>query len=184
MKTQAGFRLVDATIEDLDAVYSLIDRARALIHELNINQWVNGYPAREDIERDIREGHTKKLIRDDGALVATAYLSFDPDPNYEVLVEGNWKNDEPHGVLHRIAVDPEMRGQGIAGILIKLCIEEVLAHGLKDVRVDTHEENIPMRRALEKAGFVSCGIVRLPYTTDLRVAYEYVHDEAMQHQSA
>ena len=40
-----------------------------------------------------------------------------------------------------------------------------------DVRIDTHEDNIPMQRALLRAGFERCGIIHIA-TGDERVAFQ------------
>ena len=41
------------------------------------------------------------------------------------------------------------------------------------IRVDTHEGNIPMRKMLEKQGFVYCGVIHLADGSP-RVAYQYL----------
>ena len=43
------------------------------------------------------------------------------------------------------------------------------------MRIDTHAENLPMQRALEKAGFTPCGMIYLiggREDGDPRLAYE------------
>lgn len=39
------------------------------------------------------------------------------------------------------------------------------------MRIDTHENNTPMRRALEKSGFRYCGIIRI-FNGDARIAFQ------------
>ena len=49
--------------------------------------------------------------------------------------------------------------------------------GFASVRIDTHEGNLPMRRALDKAGFQLCGNIILKDCVeagDPRVAYEII----------
>ena len=54
-----------------------------------------------------------------------------------------------------------------------LCIEWCLKESGGDLRIDTHRDNIPMQKLLEKNGFVQCGIIHLS-NGDERIAYEKV----------
>lgn len=44
-------------------------------------------------------------------------------------------------------------------------------NGKESVRVDTHSDNIPMQKTLDKSGYTKCGIVYL-YDGVPRLAYE------------
>ena len=44
--------------------------------------------------------------------------------------------------------------------------------GLSNIRIDTHEKNLTMQKALARQGFVRCGLVRL--REGERIAYQYV----------
>ena len=44
--------------------------------------------------------------------------------------------------------------------------------GLSNLRIDTHEKNLTMQKALTRQGFVRCGLVRL--REGERIAYQYV----------
>ena len=49
--------------------------------------------------------------------------------------------------------------------------------GFGSVRIDTHPGNIPMQRAIEKAGFVKCGMIKIfdgPEKDGPRIAYEKI----------
>ena len=89
-------------IEDIEKVLDLFNMARFYFKENNINQWQGEYPNEIDIIEDINSGISYVVVDDD--IVATFVLSFEKDVNYDVLVEGKWLNENPYGVLHRIAV--------------------------------------------------------------------------------
>ena len=104
---------------------------------------------------------------DDDRIRATFYFSPEPDPTYS-YIEGAWINQEPYGVIHRIAV--AQNGKGVAAT----CFDFALSH-CPNLRIDTHEDNIPMRRCLAKNGFSRCGIIYLE-DGDTRIAYQKVKE--------
>ena len=73
--------------------------------------------------------------------------------------------------MHRIAICNTQRGKGIANEIISYIVDKCRSDSVASVKVDTHKGNIPMRKMLERNGFVYCGIIYLA-TGEERVAYE------------
>ena len=44
----------------------------------------------------------------------------------------------------------------------------------KHLRIDTHEDNIPMQKLLEKNNFVKCGIIYVGENKSPRIAFEKI----------
>ena len=63
---------------------------------------------------------------------------------YRQIFEGNWLSDASYGTIHRIATDGELPGLG--SWVIQWCLDLC-----GSIRIDTHEDNVLMRRTLEKA---------------------------------
>lgn len=142
---------------ELDALMALYERARAFMAAAgNPGQWVNGYPARALIAAGIAAGRQQVLEDGQGGLAATFFFAFGraPEPAYGAI-DGAWLRAGPYGVLHRIAVAAPGRGAAAA------CFAWCFARSAGDLRADTHADNLPMQRALAKAGFVRCGTVFL-----------------------
>ena len=131
----------------------------------NPTQWSGAYPEGYDVERGIRNG-TSYVAEEDGEIVATFYFKPGNDPTYDVIYDGEWKNSDEYGVIHRIAV--KYHGRAIAA----RCYEECFAV-CKNLKIDTHRDNIPMQRSLEKCGFEYCGIIHLA-NGDERLAYQKI----------
>ena len=146
--------------EDIPVVISIIGDAIEELRKASIDQWQNGYPNASSIENDIAKGWGYVLVEDD-EIVATLALCFDKDPNYEVIADGEWLNQEPYAVIHRIAVRRSRKGQGLAGVAMKMCEDICLDRGIFNIRIDTHRQNLSMQRMLQKAGYVYCGIIFL-----------------------
>lgn len=138
--------------EELDAVMALYDRGRARMRETgNTQQWTNGYPSRSMIREDVRLGRSY-VYEEAGTLHAVFALLWGEDPTY-ARIDGAWRWDTvPYGTVHRIAADGELPGLG------RYCLEWCLDL-CGSVRIDTHEDNLLMRRTLERLGFVHCGTI-------------------------
>jgi len=144
------------------AVYAV---GRELMRESgNPDQWPEGYPPRAAIEEDIH-AQCSYVCEKNGEIKAVFCLALGPDSTYS-KIDGAWLNDAPYGVIHRIA---RTRGaKGIGAFCIDWCFGQIL-----NIRIDTHCDNIPMLKLLEKLGFVRCGIIWLD-NGDERVAFQKV----------
>lgn len=153
-----------ATKFDTDAILSLYEKAREFMKKAgNPDQWKNGYPQKELIERDI-DGGNQYVCTLDGRTAATFFFAVGDDPTYERIYGGSWLTNGSYGVLHRIAV--LTHGEGVAGACFDFCLERC-----DSLRLDTHKDNIPMQNALKKHGFTYCGIIYLE-NGDERIAFE------------
>ena len=153
-----------ARAEDLPSILALYDAGRAYMRANgNQSQWGDGYPSASLIQGDIAGGHCFLCV-EEGIPVGVFCYFEGPDPTYRVIEDGAWLNDAPYGVLHRIAVAGHRRG--VASAAFAFCLSRC-----KNLRVDTHEDNLPMQQALLKNGFVRCGIIHL-LNGDPRVAFQ------------
>ncbi len=156
----------NASLADLDAILSIYASARRFMRETgNMTQWTGGYPSQEVISRDISRGNLY-LCQEDGVLLGVFYYAEEEDPTYRKIYHGAWPNSQPYAVIHRIAVSSQARGKGVAGFIFDACFAR---H--QNLRIDTHRDNIPMQRALEKNGFRRCGIIHL-LNGEERIAYQ------------
>ena len=154
------------TEADLPCIGEIYERAKLFMKESgNPNQWNSGEPnidtAREDMERGV--GY---VAEENGEIVAVFMFSLDGEPTYARIYDGEWLSDAPYGVIHRIAVAEQGRG------IIGYCIDECFTH-CQNLRIDTHRDNLPMQRALQKRGFQYCGIIYLE-NGDERLAYQKI----------
>ncbi len=162
--------------KDIDKIVEILEKAKIEIKKLGINQWQNGYPNRDVILSDIKNGNSY-IIEDEEKIVATAALIFEKESPYSNISEGKWITDSDYSVIHRIAVDSELKNRGYSSKLLKK-LEEVSKEKLVySIKIDTHEDNKPMQRLLEKNWYVYCGIIYLdkePSIGEKRLAFEKV----------
>ena len=154
------------TLTDLPTVMQIYKEAQQMMVETqNPDQWAIGYPAQATIEKDI-ENDLSYVCEDNGNIAAVFYFAIQPDPNY-VKIDGAWKNDEPYGVVHRIARARNAKGAG--AFCLKWCITQA-----DNVRIDTHKNNTPMLKLLESLGFEYCGIIWLIDVKAERMSFQFV----------
>ena len=155
---------------DIPEIMGIIKQAQDYFKEKNIDQWQNGYPNEEVINNDIENEESYVMIKDD-KIVATTVISFKEESCYENIIDGKWLTSGDYGVIHRIAVGKTYKGLGLSHKIIKYAEKICLEKGVPSIKVDTHEDNIPMQSLLKKNGFEYCGVVYLE-DGGKRVAFE------------
>lgn len=154
-----------ATLFQLPQIMAVYAHARQFMAQNgNPDQWGTAYPSETMIRQDIQNGKCYVNLEDD-RICAVFYFAVEADPTYG-YIEGAWLNDAPYGVIHRIAVGES--GKGVAAECFVFASEHC-----ENIRIDTHEKNIPMQRCLAKNGFTRCGIIYLE-NGDPRIAYQKV----------
>lgn len=169
MKTSSSdLTIRPASTADIPQMQAIFAQARQfMVASGNPTQWVKGYPNAELIRSDIDHGDCFVCLLG-GHIVASFVLRSGDDPTYAVIREGVWLNDAPYATIHRIASNGEVKG------ILHLVVQFALQH-YNTLRIDTHHNNTPMRRALEREGFIYCGLINC-WNGDERVAYQYTKD--------
>ena len=146
-------------MSDLPELLRVYGEARDFMAQSgNPKQWgPSGYPQKELLEEDIRKGRLFVLTR--GERIAAAFvLAAGAEPTYRVIEAGEWRSDKPYLTIHRLGSRKDEHG--CARAVLDFCKNEAHKKGL-DLRADTHEDNKPMLRILEKYGFAYCGMIHV-----------------------
>ena len=153
-------------IEEIDKLLEIYDAAKVFMaNSNNATQWKSTYPERELLMSDIENYHSYVCV-DEGQIVATFCFFIGDEPAYRKIYNGAWLNSDECGFIKRLAVG--VRNKGYASACMNWCLKQI-----GNVKIITHEDNIPMQKAILKAGFKYCGIVKQPDGTE-RFAYQYV----------
>ncbi|MDE7069096.1 MAG: GNAT family N-acetyltransferase [Alistipes sp.] len=158
-----------AAPNDLHRIGSIIRDARERMRLRGSRQWQNGYPAAEDIGRDIARERGYVLCTPEGRIVAYGAVAFDGEAAY-ADIRGSWLDEEPYAVLHRLAVAGEALRQGVAAEFLRRSIRLTRGRGLRSFRADTNFDNAAMLRLFAALGFVRCGEIR--YADGPRIAFQ------------
>ncbi|MCX4269818.1 MAG: GNAT family N-acetyltransferase [Lachnospiraceae bacterium] len=158
---------------DLDAVIEIVDAAKEYLRLQGIPQWQDGYPNRESFYKDI-EREISYVLEENGKILGTIAIDLEGDRNYNWIYEGNWLSEkQPYAAIHRVAVDAERKGSGLAGKMIEEAVKLCLEKGIFSIKNDTHRLNQSMQRMLVKNGFVRCGIIYLENGEE-RIGFERI----------
>ncbi|MBP3816427.1 MAG: GNAT family N-acetyltransferase [Firmicutes bacterium] len=181
-----------SSLKDLDMIMEIYEIARNFMSETgNPNQWgPNKWPPVDLVINDIKEeksylvcsnsddsddsnddkGNKKLDLSKDNKgeiILGVFYFDYgkDIDPCYLNIEEGEWMDDSPYGVLHRIA-SAQIK-KGILEFVIDWCFQRC-----NHIRIDTHEENAIMQKCLEKLGFSKRGTIYVKQDNYPRIAFE------------
>ena len=165
MEAHQNIIIRPASTADIPQMKAIFDHARQfMVASGNPTQWSKDYPNDDVILSDIAHGDCFVcLLR--GCIVATFVLRSGDDPTYAVIREGAWLGDAPYATIHRIASSGEVKG----------IFHHVVCFALQHydtLRIDTHRNNAPMRRALTREGFTYCGLINC-WNGDERMAFQY-----------
>lgn len=142
-----------AAIQDLPKIMPLFEKAREFMCcSGNPHQWIDGYPSEEIIRNDIDNGNFYVEERNGRINGAFAFI-IGTEPTYGKIL-GEWPDDKPYGTIHRLASDGSFKG--LTDRCVNYCLEKI-----PTLRADTHKDNHPMQKALERNGFKYCGIIHV-----------------------
>jgi ribosomal protein S18 acetylase RimI-like enzyme len=154
-----------ARLSDLSALMALVRRVVPLMRADGNLQWDNGYPNEQIFERDIDQSELWVAEPAPGVLAGVAAITTDQSPEYAQV---GWDIHEPAVVIHRLAVDPDYRGAGVAVALMQQAEEVARERGISVLRVDTNTRNPATQRLLPKLGYILAGEIGLEYRPGLR----------------
>lgn len=148
---------------DMPRILEIYAAARAFMKASgNPTQWTDRYPLEEDLWEDIRL--RRLYVVEEKTLCACFMLAAGPDDTYAHIFDGAWGQEGEYGVLHRVAGDGTKKG------IVSLAVA-FAARRFSYLRIDTHEDNLPMQRALAREGFVHRGTI-LAHNGTPRLAYD------------
>lgn len=146
-----------ATLQEIPAIWEILQQAIARRKQDGSQQWQDGYPNEQSIHNDLANG-SAYVLTDQDQIIAYAAIIFDIEPAY-TDIQGKWLTNDRYVVIHRVATSNEVIGKGIATHLFRLIEDIALDSKVYSIKVDTNFDNIPMLKILDKLGYTYCGEV-------------------------
>jgi ribosomal protein S18 acetylase RimI-like enzyme len=154
-----------ATLFEVPELMALVRKVVPLMRAAGNLQWDDSYPTSDVFLEDIRQ--RQLWVADvEGILAGVAAITTDQAPEY---AEVGWDISETAIVVHRLAVDPDFRGFGIATMLMEEAEALAYEQGIGVLRVDTSKQNEATQRLFPKLGYMYAGEVGLAFRPGLRV---------------
>lgn len=145
-----------AVMEDIKECMQIIKVTIAEMRTYNNTQWDENYPQEIDFISDIQRGDLYVAERE-GKLVGFACINKAEPVEYTGL---NWSLNEDCMVVHRMAVNPYYRRNGIGTELMKFADELALKNNLRYLKTDTYSINAKMNALFKKCGYDLVGKIR------------------------
>lgn len=146
-----------ATTTDLPDIWTILQHAIAHRKKDGSNQWQDGYPNLQVVQKDVDAGAGFVLADGENIIGYTAIMIND-EPEY-AKIKGEWLSDKDFVVFHRLAVSENCMGKGMAKKIIEFVEKFALENNIFSVKADTNYDNIAMLKIFEKSGYTFCGEV-------------------------
>lgn len=149
-----------ANTSDTNRIFEIYEYARAYMKAHgNPNQWGDNRPEKSLTKDDIKNQRCY-VMEDDGHIFACFVFTI----GFEKEYEAKFPSKVEYGVIHRVASDGSKSG------IVERIVD--FAKGkINLLRIDTHEDNKTMQRAIERQNFKKLGIIYLE-DKSARVLYE------------
>lgn len=161
-----------AVIDDVPYIMEIIKKVIPRMHAAGNYQWDEYYPTDATFKKDIKNDTLYVYEADGiikGCIVADENHAFAYDDIPWALARMDCLS------LHRLAVDPQFQGQGIAQKILEGIIDIGLEKSYLGIHTDTSQENKPMQQLFGKLGFDYKGHLNLDGNLDnWYTAYEKV----------
>lgn len=161
-----------ATIQDLPYILKIKEKVVPIMQASGNFQWSDQYPNEGKFKEDL--GDDSLYVYEENNMIK-GFLAVDnkhPYPYDDIPWELTRADSR---ALHRMAVDPDFQGQGIASKMMREIEHRLAAAGIKGIHTDTSLENERMQSQFEKNGYEYRGQMNLDENLDdWYTAYEKV----------
>ncbi len=159
-----GMTIRLAVTADIPGIMQLVGKVVPLMQAVGNFQWGNDYPSPAVFGKDIALNQlwVAEIDRKIGGVSA---ITTDQDPEY---ANAGWDITEIAVVTHRLAVDPDLQGKGIAKALMQQAEEVAKTRHINILRVDTNSENKATQALFPKLGYQFSGEITLAKRPGLR----------------
>ena len=159
-----------AEISEVSQIWNILQQAILRRKEDGSNQWQDGYPNPEVVQKDIEKG-VGYVLTEGKTIIGYCAVLINDEPEY-AKIEGKWLTDGDFVVFHRIAISEKYLGKGLTKMIIEYIEDFALNNNIYSVRADTNYDNFAMLKIFEKSGYTFCGEVY--FRGNPRKAYEKV----------
>jgi RimJ/RimL family protein N-acetyltransferase len=158
-----NLQINNSSIHDIDEIFRLYKIAT----EFQKTRFSVHWPEfdRKLVETEILENRQWKIVID--SKIACIWATTFNDP--QIWEE---RNEDPSVYIHRIATNPDFRGQNLVGQIVEWVKIYAKENQKEFVRMDTVGDNIGLVHYYEKCGFDFLGLLKLKNTEGLPAHYD------------
>lgn len=146
------------THSDLLSIMKFVRHSVEMMDLEGNDQWTSDYPTESDFKQDI-ENETLFVAVLNHQIVGCVTIDQQEGEKYDSIA---WREPEQaFFVFHRLAVDPEIRGQGIAGELLNFIEDYAKQQKISYIKTDTYSLNEKAQGLFVKQGYEKVGIISI-----------------------
>jgi len=142
-----------ATVDDLGSIMGIIRKVIVEMHSYQNFQWDENYPQERDFAGDIKNGNLFVSLREE-KVVGFICINRNQPAEYMDL---NWSIEEEALVIHRMAVDPDVRKVGVGLELVTFADELAIKNNVRYLKTDTYSLNTNAQGLFKKLGYLFVG---------------------------
>ena len=143
-------QIVHSTPDDIARIFELYEAGTAYQKAMGGKQW-QGFE-RSLVEQEIAEGRQYKLVSED-RIAGVFALTFDD------AILWRERSADPAIYIHRIAIDPTFRGNGLVKQIVTWARDYCRAQDKRFIRMDTGSGNDRLNAYYISCGFAYLGVV-------------------------
>ncbi|UQD56587.1 N-acetyltransferase [Flavobacterium sp. K5-23] len=159
-----------AEMSETTPIWQILQQAIIRRKKDGSNQWQDGYPNPDVVQKDIEKGQGFVLVEGE-TIIGYSAVIMNYEPAYD-NIEGKWLTIDDFVVIHRVALSEQYLGKGLAKMIIGYIEDFALQNNIYSVKADTNFDNIAMMKVFENLGYTLCGEVF--FRGSPRKAYEKV----------
>lgn len=158
-----------AESSDINDIMTIVKKVVPLMRASGNYQWSDDYPNPEVFQDDIDKDQLWVGIMD-SKVVSVIAITGEQSPEYSDV---GWDLEEEALVTHRLAVDPDLQGAGLAKAMMNYAEQLAKKRGIHILRVDTNSENKATQSLFQRLGYEYSGRISLKKKPELRyLCYE------------
>ena len=169
-KNRGTMMLRLATMQDLTRIMAIVQATVMEMHAYGNYQWDEVYPTEQDFASDITQGDL--FVSEAEGQICGLICINQTEP--AVYADAGWTLAEKALVLHRMAVDPALRGRGTGSELLQQAETLALSLGLRYLKTDTYALNEKAQQLFLKHGYHFCGEIQFRKMEHQFYCYEKV----------
>jgi len=152
---ELSVKIRQGMIEDLPVIMKFVYKTVILMNEEGNDQWSSKYPKEDDFKKDI-ENESLFVAELDGIPIGSITIDQIGGKNYDQI---DWTyKDREFFILHRLVVDPEIRGGGIASQLLAFAEVYAIEQDVFYIKTDTYALNDKAQNLFVKNGYNKVGV--------------------------
>ncbi|NRA10590.1 MAG: GNAT family N-acetyltransferase [Crocinitomicaceae bacterium] len=151
-------------LHELDSILELTRACGKHMRDNGIDQWDENYPDRDSLLNDLNT-ETLFAYRENSVILGIVVLNESQDEEY---AEIKWSTSDADRniVVHRLAVQPDQQGKGIARKIMDFAEVHAKDQGYDAIRLDTFSQNPRNQKFYTNRGYNDLGPVYLKYKKD------------------